>query len=93
VKKIGLGGGLSKMAYKIKSKWLAPLNKGFSGWNTEVYKGYTLRFEKLKSNRKYFGVLAYKGGEEVTDQYIGVGKTKREAMADAKSSVDLWRDK
>jgi len=81
------------MAYKVKSKWLAHLNKGFRGWNTEVYKGYTLRFEKLKSNREYYGVLASKDGKDVTSQYIGVGKTKREAMADAKSSVDLWRDK
>lgn len=78
------------MAYKIK-KWLAPLNKGFRGWNTEVYNGYFLRFEKLKGNRKYYGVLASKNGKLVTEQYIGVGKTKQDAMRDAKSSVDCWK--
>jgi hypothetical protein len=81
------------MAYSQK-RWLAPLNKGFRGWNTEVYKGYLLRFEKMKNG--YYGVLAFKDGKPQVvssgyQQYIGVGKTKRDAMADAKTSVDLWR--
>jgi hypothetical protein len=60
-----------------------------------VYKGFLLSFEKMKNG--YYGVLAFKGGEPQVvssggyQQYIGVGKTKRDAMADAKTSVDMWR--
>ena len=82
------------MAYKIKNKKSNP--KEITGWRTEVYEGYLLRFERMK-NPKFIGVLAFKGGKPQivsggTQQYIGVGKSKREAIADAKSSIDMWKN-
>ena len=69
--------------------------KRTGGWNTEKYKNYLLRFEKMK-NPKLIGVLAFKGGKQQivstgVQQYIGVGKTKRDALKDAIKSVDMWK--
>jgi len=69
--------------------------KKTGGWNTETHKGYLLRFERMK-NPKLIGVLAFKGGKPQIvssghQQYIGVGKTKRDAMKDAIKSVDMWK--
>jgi len=66
-----------------------------AGYNTTTYKGYLLRIKTMKGGM--YGVLAFKGGKPQVvmsgghQQYIGIGKDKREAIEDAKSSIDLWR--
>jgi hypothetical protein len=60
---------------------------GNNRWTTnefkpEKYKGATIVFQRLSANR--IGARVPKR----TSQYLGIGRTKAEAFADAKDSID-----
>ena len=54
-------------------------------YKSEKYKGLTVTFESM--HRGYVGAKV----KSRTNQYIGIGKSKSTAFADAKNSIDKFK--